>query len=87
MPPKYTLPFNREKTRDGQNIQRLLELLNTLDARVPLSKYDATAAPGVGDDSADGYGVGSVWVNVTADDGYMCMDATAGAAVWKKVTP
>lgn len=84
---RYTLPYNREKTEDGKNIQRLLELLNTLNARVPLSKYDATGAPGVGDDSADGYTVGSLWVNVTADDAYICCDATAGAAVWKKVSP
>jgi hypothetical protein len=57
------------------------------DAQVKLNKYDATAAPGVGDDTADGYSVGSNWFDVTADDAYVCLDATAGAAVWKKTTP
>lgn len=54
---------------------------------VTLNNYEATAAPGVGDDSDDGYSVGSVWINTTADDAYICCDATVGAAVWKKTTP
>lgn len=51
------------------------------------NNFTATAAPGVGDDSNDGYSVGSQWVNTTADDAYTCCDATVGAAVWKKTTP
>gem|GEM_PF-3475006 len=47
-----------------------------------LNKYNATVAPAVTDDTGDGYAVGSVWVNVTADTVYMCVDATTGAAVW-----
>jgi len=47
-----------------------------------LNKYDATTAPGVGDDSGDGYAVGSIWVDVTGDAAYICVDATGGAAVW-----
>jgi len=52
-----------------------------------INNYAATSAPGVGDDTNDGYGVGSLWHNVTADDSYVCLDATLGAAVWKKTTP
>lgn len=44
--------------------------------------YSATAAPTTGDDADDGYGVGSIWIDLTGDDVYMCVDATAGAAVW-----
>jgi len=51
-----------------------------------LSKLDATAAPAVGDDSADGYDVGSVWIDITADEAYLCLDATEGAAVWLKLS-
>ena len=57
------------------------------DAQVKLNKFDATAAPGVGDDSGDGYAVGSQWFDVTNDDAYVCLDSTVGAAVWKKTTP
>jgi hypothetical protein len=47
-----------------------------------LNKYDATAAPGVGDDSGDGYAVGSIWIDVTGDKAYIAVDVTVGAAVW-----
>ena len=42
----------------------------------------ATTAPGVGDDSDDGYEVGSRWINVTTDRHYSALDVTVGAAVW-----
>jgi len=47
-----------------------------------LNKTNATAAPAVTDDSGDGYTVGSVWIDVTNDEAYICVDATEGAAVW-----
>jgi hypothetical protein len=50
------------------------------------NKLDATVAPGATDDSAAGYAVGSKWVDVTADKAYVCLDATATAAVWKETT-
>ena len=44
------------------------------------------ADPAVTDDAADGYSVGSHWIN-TSDDGiFVCTDSTAGAAVWKELT-
>lgn len=51
----------------------------------PKCNFTATAAPGVGDDVDDGYAVGSMWIDVTGDAVYFCVDATAGAAVWKQV--
>lgn len=50
-----------------------------------LNKYDATTAPVVGDDSDDGYSVGSHWYDITADVFYVCLDATVGAAVWQEI--
>lgn len=46
----------------------------------------ATAAPAVTDDSGDGYAVGSRWLDTTNDKEYVCLDATAGAAVWTETT-
>ncbi len=43
----------------------------------------ATTAPGVGDDSADGYDEGSLWVDNSTDTAYICVDPAAGAAVWQ----
>lgn len=51
-----------------------------------LHNLAATAAPGVGDDSADGYAVGSRWIDTATDAEYVCLDATAGAAVWTSTT-
>lgn len=43
---------------------------------------DATNAPGVNDDELDGYSVGSTWLDIAADNAYVCIDASAGAASW-----
>ena len=41
------------------------------------------AAPGIGDDIADGYSIFSMYHETTNDDVYVCVDNSAGAAVWK----
>lgn len=51
-----------------------------------LCNLAATSAPTTGDDSGDGYDVGSIWVNLTTDIIYVCTDSSLGAAVWKNVT-
>lgn len=50
-----------------------------------LDNLTASTAPGVGDDSGDGYSAGSIWVDATGDEVYLCADASVGAAVWKRV--
>jgi hypothetical protein len=45
-----------------------------------------TTNPTVNDDSGDGYGAGSIWLNTNADIIWICIAATAGAAVWRPVT-
>jgi len=57
------------------------------DIATKQSNLSAGAAPTVNDDSSAGFAVGSFWIDVSADDGYWCMDAAVGAAVWKKITP
>lgn len=51
-------------------------------SHTPTHKTDATAAPTVNDDVTGGYGIGSMWFDVTNDKAYTCVDATDGAAVW-----
>jgi len=61
--------------------------LDDLDQRTPFSNLAATAAPAVTDDNDAGYQIGSRWYDLTNDAEYVCLDTTAGAAVWKKTTP
>jgi len=46
------------------------------------SNLAATTQPTTTDDSSSGYSVGSMWVDTTNDAAYICVDATASAAVW-----
>jgi len=50
------------------------------------NNLNASAAPTTSDDSGDGYGVGSVWIDTTNDEAYICVDASAGSAVWINTT-
>lgn len=52
----------------------------------PQSNRSAAVDPTVSDDSAAGYAVGSYWVNTTTDEAFICVDDTAGAAVWLSMT-
>lgn len=70
--------------------QTLIEGTSTIAAilaglGIPAYKLDATTAPTTGDDSDDGFGVGSMWLDVTGDAAYVCVDPTVDAAVWRKI--
>lgn len=47
---------------------------------------NATVNPGVNDDSTQGYGVLSYWLNTVSNELFVCLDPSAGAAVWKSTT-
>ena len=51
-----------------------------------IHKVDGTTAPTANEDTGDGYAVGSWWLDTTNDIAYVCLDATAAAAVWRRVT-
>jgi len=57
-------------------------LTNVTDTKV---NFAATAAPVGSDDSTQGYTVGSMWIDLTNDQSYICVDSTATTAVWNKV--
>lgn len=45
----------------------------------------ASGAPTASNDSSQGYSIGSRWTDTTNAQEYFCIDATAGAAVWRKL--
>lgn len=53
---------------------------------LPKANLAATTAPGVTDDSTDGYSVGSRWIDTVGAVEYVCMDPAEGAAVWESTT-
>lgn len=46
----------------------------------------STAPNGTVHDISYGYGVGSIFIDTTNDEAYICVDNTDGAAVWKAIT-
>lgn len=66
----------------------LLDDAAASDARVTLGysagkhEFAKTVPPGVNDDTAAGYSVGSWWFNILEGHTYVCRNATNGAAKW-----
>lgn len=61
-------------------------LLVATSGTAPKDNFAGTTAPVVSNDSTQGYSVGSRWVNTVADESYICVDASTGAAVWSQTT-
>jgi|AntRauTorcE11897_2_1112592.scaffolds.fasta_scaffold05938_5 hypothetical protein len=60
------------------------EWLESLKAVPPQSLWAATVDPTVNNDDTEGYEKGSFWsnINVGAEKTFICIDSTAGAAIW-----
>ena len=52
-----------------------------------LHNFAGTTGPGVTDDDAAGYSVGSFWIDIANDVTYQCLDDTGGAAIWTQLGP
>lgn len=70
--------------RSGGTLHSLVDASN--NGFQPQSNRNAAVDPVATDDSASGYAVGSVWINTTLDKAFVCVDATATAAVWIETT-
>jgi hypothetical protein len=54
--------------------------------RLAFNNLQASTDPGVTDDEADNYAPGSIWVNKSTDEAFVCLSAVSGAAVWWSIT-
>ena len=77
--PTTTYPFMRWRNDTGKLVKRRNAANSGWEI---VENYGATTDPTTGDDAADGYVHGSVWLNVSAHHVFFCADPTTGAAVW-----
>lgn len=71
----------------------LISLSTSISGRLPvanggiggLHKLNATTAPSINDDTTANYVAGSIWADVTNDVIYQCIDASTGAAIWRRL--
>jgi len=76
---------NGLESRSASEVKTDIGLGNVTNIK---NKLDATVAPAATDDNdPGGYSVGSIWLDVAADKAYICLDNSAGAAVWKEISP
>lgn len=67
----------------GEDMQTLASIAGNMPpGLINLNNLTATTDPGSANDSTQGYGVGSVWMNQTNSRIWECASAAAGAAVW-----
>ena len=66
------------------DLQAQLERLEAEREEI-LNNFSATSAPTANDDAGDGYSVGSMWINISTNLAYICMDNSAGAADWDQI--
>lgn len=88
MPP-YSIPVAMWKLANAQTAVTqadFVEDVRPLYGRGTVRhNISATTAPTVNDDSGDGYGIGSLWVDISADNAYVCVDDTLSNAVWSQI--
>jgi hypothetical protein len=73
----------------------LIDLTTSITGILPVAnggfagihKLNATTAPTVNDDVDLNYVPGSIWVDVSGDVFYVCLDNSDGAAVWRRFQP
>ena len=77
--PATTYPFMLWRNNTGKLVKRRNAANSGWEI---IENYGATADPTTGDDAADGYVRGAVWINVSASRVFFCADPTTAAAVW-----
>lgn len=55
------------------------------NTKLESNHHRSTSAPTVNDDVADGFEIGTIWIDTTNDNSYISVDHTAGAAIWKQM--
>ena len=59
--------------------------ITSLQASIKFSNYTAIVDPLPTDDDGSSYEVGSQWININNNRIFQCVDASTGAAIWKRI--
>ena len=57
-----------------------------IDSLIAKNKLNGVVDPAVTNDLADGYSIGSIWINAIDHTIFIAEDVTTGAAVWRQLT-
>jgi hypothetical protein len=58
-----------------------------IDSLIAKNKLNGVVDPAVTNDLADGYSIGSIWINTVDHTIFIAEDVTTGAAVWRQIYP
>ncbi|MFA5379435.1 MAG: hypothetical protein WC455_27005 [Dehalococcoidia bacterium] len=58
-----------------------------IDSLIAKNKLNGVVDPAVTNDLADGYSIGSIWINTADHTIFIAEDVTTGAAVWRQIYP
>ena len=61
---------------------RVAQAITAFETTLVNDKLDATVAPLPTDDNTYGYGIRSFWCDLTANNVYVCIDASTNTAIW-----
>jgi hypothetical protein len=75
----------KKTAMEGDDVQFNSVTATVNTGTVVKNKYDGTADPTINDDVNAGYSAGSRFLNATEQSWWVCMDPSAGAAVWVKM--
>lgn len=83
------LYFQNELTNDHQNTLDSIvsnHTAETISDNDIVKNVSSTIAPNANDDITKDLNIGSLWIDTTNSDSYICTSGATGAAVWKNLT-
>lgn len=72
---------------DVSSIIDINDNMDVIDGIICKSNFNGAIDPGTGDDTEDGYAVGSNWWNVTDHRLFVAESVATGSAVWRQIYP